>query len=190
MSRPRLFRLVGGFTLIELLVVVSLLGILSGVMFAVINPEVLQNRAKQGRAEAEMQQFVEAVMIVREITGEPLGELTGNWCSMCPCRDASEAGHDLDSLDEDHACYLRWEATLRSLEQRSGGVVNLAGLERDPWGSPYLLDENEMEYAEGYLSGPCRSDWFRSAGPDKRIYGGDDISITVPFSSSQCVDTP
>lgn len=37
-----------GFTLIELLIVVTLIGILSGIVIAVINPTVLANRAKDG----------------------------------------------------------------------------------------------------------------------------------------------
>lgn len=37
-----------GFTLIELLIVVSLVGILSGIVISVINPTLLNNRAKDG----------------------------------------------------------------------------------------------------------------------------------------------
>jgi len=49
---------------------------------------------------------------------------------------------------------------------------------RDPWGSPYGLDENERE------GGPtdCRLDTIRSAGPDGLLYTGDDQGYVIPHS--------
>ncbi|MFH0906633.1 MAG: hypothetical protein V1829_00015 [bacterium] len=50
---------------------------------------------------------------------------------------------------------------------------------RDPWGSPYGLDENEKEF------GPtdCRKDDLRSAGPDGFLYNSDDQAYAIPHSS-------
>ena len=49
---------------------------------------------------------------------------------------------------------------------------------RDPWGSPYTLDENERE------GGPtdCRLDTIRSAGPDGIWGNSDDGGYAVPLS--------
>lgn len=54
--------------------------------------------------------------------------------------------------------------------------VTSAPLPMDPWGRPYVWDENEGE------GGGCGKDSIRSAGPDRTGSTGDDKSYSVPLS--------
>jgi len=40
------------------------------------------------------------------------------------------------------------------IDQAAGPSVDLSGIDRDPWGAPYLIDENEFEW----LHTSCRND--------------------------------
>jgi len=54
-------KLRNGFTLIELLIVIVLLGILSGVMYSVINPEAIRGTARDSVRLSNLKKLVEAV---------------------------------------------------------------------------------------------------------------------------------
>ncbi len=77
-------------------------------------------------------------------------------------------------IPDDHQCVLNWENVATKINFPNGA--------RDAWGSPCLVDENELEFVDN----PCRQDFLRSAGPDKKIGGGNDIIIWIPFYSTQC----
>lgn len=74
------------------------------------------------------------------------------------------------------ACFTAWEATLLRIQSATNGTIpSLTPLLRDPWGSPYSLDENEREMS----ASDCRNDVLRSLGPDG-IYGNaDDLGIEM-----------
>lgn len=66
------------------------------------------------------------------------------------------------------------------IETATGGIFKITSLNRDPWGSPYALDENERE------SSPtdCRYDTILSAGPNGlwEAGGNDDLGYIIPWS--------
>ena len=139
------------FTMIELLVVIVLLSILSGVLLTVINPSGVKDTANYAVAEEEMRKFIEAVQIAQSESDRPLKEITGNYCSECACRNVSIS-----------LCISPWEQALSKISTTTGGLVDLSELKTDPWGNPYLLDENEYEYSWK----PCRPDVISTAGSD------------------------
>ena len=63
-------RLKNGFTLIELLIVIVLLGILSGVLYSVVNPETSRNAAKSSIKIVNISKIVDAVETYASLEGE------------------------------------------------------------------------------------------------------------------------
>jgi hypothetical protein len=109
-------------------------------------------------------------------TGKTMIGITGNGCSDCNgCRSG-----DLRNISSSSGCYTSWVSALTNITTAAGQeFTNASQLTRDPWGSPYCLDENERE------GGPtdCRQDSLLSVGPDG-IYGtSDDYTTVLPFSS-------
>ena len=62
-------KLKNGFTLIELLIVIVLLGILSGVLYSVINPEAIRNIARDSIRMSNVRKLVEAVEAYANLEG-------------------------------------------------------------------------------------------------------------------------
>lgn len=156
-----------GFTLIELLVVIVIIGILATISVATFSGYF--ERARTAKLEAETETLVRAVIMGRELKGKALRFITGTGCSDCSCR----GGIELNNLDETHACIVRMHLTFDRIAE--AGQTDLGTFFEDPWGSPYLIDENEQETG-------CTRDNLRSAGPDAILLTADDISLDVlPF---------
>ena len=117
-----------GFTLIELLVVIAIIGVLSSVILASLNSA--RDRAKNAKAKQEILQIARAVDAARVTSGkDTLGSITGSYCSRC-------SGSPTAQLD----------IALSNVATNAGGVYQgLENIKLDPWGSLYLLDENEGE---------------------------------------------
>jgi len=154
------------FTLIELLVVIAVIGIV--VSIVLVNSTQTRNMARQTKVEDDLLQIQDIIDIARHKQDKVLIQITGSGCSDCPCRD------DADLKNPDSACL----DSMTNAFQKIG-----APLVKDPWGSPYLIDENELEFG----GNPCRQDTFRSAGPDRKYGTGDDITRDMPFYSPQCL---
>lgn len=140
-------------------------------------------------AQSEMGLFAEAVRIAENASGKVLGQITGTFCSACAgCR----SGEDLRNVPESNPCYIRWVLSLKRISEAAGGTVDLSGLKRDPWGSPYSLDENEFEWSPDR----CRLDRIMTVGPngiwessgDGLVGMGDGQGLLMPFASSECAD--
>ena len=105
-------------------------------------------------------------------TGRMLWEITGSNCSRCGCD-----GYDLRNAPAGDVCVRQWDAALARLGAAAGASPEeLAGLARDPWGSPYLLNENEGESPDL----PSVQDTVTSVGQNGLAGDGDDITVAVP----------
>lgn len=161
-----------GFTLIELLMVISVIGLLSSIILASLNSA--RTKARYAKAQAELSQFIKTAIIAQGESAKPLRDMTGFNCSDCVCRD-----RDIRNIPTSDSCYARWVNALTTIQNATAGTVSgIDRMMRDPWGSPYGLDENERE------SGPndCTLDTIRSAGPDGVLYDGDDQGYVIPNS--------
>jgi len=155
------------FTLIELLIVVSLIALLTSIFLSHFSS--VKERAKIKRTEMELDQIKKAIITAQYREDKVLLQITGSNCSDCACR----TGEDLSKIPDTHQCIINWKNAFNKI-----GIVPV----KDSWGSPYLIDENELE------GGGCTKDSLRSAGPD-RIWGGsDDILIYIPLYSSLCAE--
>lgn len=157
-----------GFTVLELLVVITVIGILASTVLVTYN--ISQEKLKISITQQDINQIYSSIIITQYIDNDVLKNITGNDCSDCVCRDID----DLSILPDDHQCILNWENVASKIRMPFGM--------RDGWGSPYLVDENELESPVD----PCQQDLLRSAGADRATGGGDDISIFIPFYSGQC----
>ncbi|MBU4332569.1 type II secretion system GspH family protein, partial [Patescibacteria group bacterium] len=152
---------------VELLVVISIIGLLA--TLAIVALKNTREKANIAKTKGDLKQIQTAIEVARDRENKVLGRdyrdgngVTGSGCSDCSCRPPS---YTLDSPQ----CITSMTNAFNKL--------GFAGLLRDPWESPYLIDENEYEFS----GDPCRRDTVRSAGPNRMIGGGDDLSIYIPF---------
>lgn len=162
-----------GFSLIELLVVISIIGLLS--TLAVVSLNNARRNAQITKAQTELSQIVKAITIAQGETGQYLLTITGSGCS--DCSGGRVVGFDYRNIPETDPFYARWALSISNIDTASNGLANgVKNITRDPWGSPYHLDENEGE------GGGCAHDSLYSNGPDGFIGTADDIySQTIPY---------
>jgi prepilin-type N-terminal cleavage/methylation domain-containing protein len=165
-----------GFTLIELLVVVAIIGILATVVIASLSQA--RERARIARTQSDLTQMRIVIVSAQIFTNQTVLEMTGaanpGTFNNCP------GGTDLSTLSTSHVCVVSWRNAIDAIVTEDGGSGNADGFYTDPWGSPYLLDENEDEQP----SNPCRFDQVFSAGPDRILSTtADNVVINLPFES-------
>ncbi|MBI2020054.1 prepilin-type N-terminal cleavage/methylation domain-containing protein [Candidatus Daviesbacteria bacterium] len=147
-----------GFTLIELLVVIAIIAIISVIAMVVYTG--VQEKARKSKIMQDFQAMEKNIQIARSVDNKLLKDITGNGCSMCECKN--------DIVQEDTACIQQ--------QINSYALITTAELPRDPWGSVYGIDENELELA----SDDCRRDTLHTAGADKTMWTSDDYYYRVP----------
>ena len=145
----------GGFTLIELLVVIAIIGLLSTIVLVSLN--VAREKSKNAKLDADFNQILKAIEMVRFEQDRVLMDVTGSGYSAGSCIGACDYKCD--------ACKARMDITMQSLGF-NGALV-------DPWGKYYSVDENELEFA----GDPCRLDSLICA---------DHRTVRIPFYSSEC----
>lgn len=163
-----------GFTLVEILVVISIIGFMMSTITATVSKA--RNKGNYAKARAEIDLFLKAASIAQGEAAKRISEITSSDCSACACNG------DLRNISSANSCYINWSNALTAIQNSTNGLVTNLKMTRDPWGSPYLLDENERE------AGPndCRNDTIATAGADG-IYGnGDDMGFLIPLYISPC----
>ncbi|MAQ77180.1 hypothetical protein CL684_01505 [Candidatus Campbellbacteria bacterium] len=164
-----------GFTLIELLVVIAIIGILSAIVVSALGSA--RTNARIAATETELDQLEKLIVSAQYNTNTRVIDLTnpgGNGTfDSCP--------NDVSGLSGSSLCVTDWQTAIDTLTSSSlSNASDGSGFYEDPWGSPYLLDENEGEVP----ANPCRNDVVFSAGPDQLIgTTSDNIEITIPFES-------
>lgn len=139
------------FTLVEVLITVTIIAILALVStYAIRRTSV---NSKQARKEADLKSILTAIESKRSETSQVLKDVTGSNCSKCQCLNN---GHTLDDL----SCQSKMQTTYRNLGFNKIPV--------DPWGRPYMVDENEYEFPDDL----CRHD---------TLYSINQGGIFVPF---------
>ena len=129
----------GGFTIVELLIVIIVIAILAAIVVVAFNG--VQTKAQQSKIQADVRSIVNALRIARENKQQVAGQVTGSYSTGSACWSKPD-GTNLATLPATDACISRYNATLQALSAASGAsLYNLL----DPWGRPYLIDENEGE---------------------------------------------
>ncbi|WP_428567584.1 MAG: hypothetical protein ACP59X_08095 [Solidesulfovibrio sp. DCME] len=125
-------------------------------------------------AAAALADIAGLAQAAKAATGRSLIDITGSNCSLCGCD-----GRDLRNAPEGDICVRKWHAALERIGQAAAaGPGRLARLARDPWGSPYLLNENEGESADF----PFEPDTIATAGQNGLAGDADDIVLAVPLA--------
>ncbi len=162
-----------GFTLIEMIIVIIILGILVTVGSASYRGVV--EEARRSEARRNLDDIKKAIETARVKSGKRLNQITGSNCSFC-----TACGGDLRDVPDTHECVVRWNRLLTNVS--ADGYGNISKFKRDPWGSPYVIDENDGEY----VTNPCRRDWIGSVGPDGTYGTSDDIIIRFTMIHPDC----
>lgn len=176
------FRSKSGFTLIELLLVIAIIGLLA--TLAIVSFRTSKEKSEISRARNDIQHIANAIIAAQTESGQTLGQITGSACSNCGggvCRST-------DLRADTGVCFTNWQNVLTTVEAAANGLAEgISNLERDPWGSPYSVDENENP------TGACGNhDTFQSVGPDGMYNTADDIYYNdlapgqLPYSRGGC----
>ena len=146
-----------GFTLIEILVVFSIISVLSLMVINVMRRG--QDKSKKVVALQNMVIMRSAIVAATQNQQKPLKDITGSTCSDCACRQPNVV---LRTLPRTDACWTNWFNARDKIEQASGSSLNF---DTDPWGNPYMIDENEAEDTWGGTgSGNITCDLIMSVG--------------------------
>ncbi len=167
--------------MIELLVVISIIALLSSVVLSALSASRV--RAGNAKARADMYQFIKAVSVAQGESGKTLLTMSSNGGSTVPNCSLCVASCTGDLRNTSSVCYTNWTAVLSGVQTNTNGIVaGLTRLARDPWGSPYLVDENQGEGGVGACS---NVDSIKSVGPDGTNGTSDDVAspIAIPLSS-------
>lgn len=128
----KLTRTQHGFTIVELLIVIVVIGILAAITVVAYNG--IQEKSRVQKANSDLNALVKAIHVGRISADKTLMGITGNGCTAC-------------------GTVTNYNSTIDKIATASN--TNLQFLKAgDPWGNPYVIDENEGESS----TTPCRQD--------------------------------
>jgi type II secretory pathway pseudopilin PulG len=132
--------------MIELLIVISIISTLSLMVIGGMRRGL--DKSKRAVALQNMTVLRTAIVTATQNEQKPLKDITGRDCTDCACRQPNVVLKNLPRTDQ---CWVQWLDAKQKIETAAG--VKLA-FDKDPWGSPYIIDENE---AESFWGGPSTS---------------------------------
>jgi prepilin-type N-terminal cleavage/methylation domain-containing protein len=136
-----------GFTIVELLIVIVVIGILAAITIVAYNG--VQTRAQNAKIQSDIATIQQAIISARLVDNKVLGSITGTFATGSSCWVKPD-GTDLAALDKSaDPCWTTYTAALTVISNDTG--INIRSMV-DPWGRPYLIDENESE------NGSCTKD--------------------------------
>lgn len=128
-----------GFTIVELLIVVVVIAILASV--TVVAYGKVTERANYSSAEVGVRTLEQAILVARQNTSMTLGKITKNNYTAFHCIELP-SGTDIAKLPKTNQCWSLYFTALDRISEASGiDVRNVV----DPFGRPYVIDENEGE---------------------------------------------
>ena len=137
-----------GFTIVELLVIIVVIAILAAV--SVVTYNGIQQRSHNAKIDTDLATLTKAIQLARVNTNKPLKDITLSAGTAGACM-IKPAGTDLAALDKaSDTCWTMYTAALQRISDASSIGI---GVPTDPWGRPYVIDENEQENTTTY--GPC-----------------------------------
>ena len=128
-----------GFTIVELLIVIVVIGILAAITIVAYNG--VTKRSQETKIASDTAQIKKAIFAARITTGKTLNGVTGSYATAGTCV-IKASGTDLAALAKSDGCWVNYTQTMSYISAASG--LNISQLV-DPWGRPYLIDENEGE---------------------------------------------
>jgi hypothetical protein len=163
----------------------SLCIIFSIIIICLIPSKIIQNY-RIDRANNALTRIAEIAYIAKNKTGKSLREITGTNCSLCECKTVS----DLHGIPYSDNCFNDWVkalfSTLNAASEKPFEAADATGrlllpddYIRDPWGAPFLLQENEDSQL-----GQCADDAIYSAGPDGVFGSASMIEVKIKSSCS------
>lgn len=155
------------FTLVELLVVIAIIGLLSTI--AVVSLQRAKDSSKITKATADLRQLSTIIQTARDLTNSTLLTIDGSNCSYCFYCPSG----DLRNVAESSTCATNMLAQFNEIYTAAGMPTRTTVL-RDPWGSPYQMDENEGE------ASTTAPDSIWSVGPNGMRGDSDDITLQIP----------
>lgn len=163
-----------GFTLVEILIVVIVIAIIAAI--GIVSYNGLTERSKRAQALAQLDTLRNAIMVAQNETGLSLRRIAKTPTPVWTGFNNEQYGGTADGIDHPcpgnmqhifvtdttNGCVVSTSRMLDRLQQVSG--TDLSDLKKgDPWGRPYVIDDEEY----GSPVELCTSaDRVISAGPD------------------------